>query len=174
MNEIERLKKRTRDQQEMMRQERQRQKLNPNENMDADIPNRLSSYDFWCSLCQEDFSAPAWKTRYHSDGSLIAVLRGQCPECGETAVRYVTHRDQDPYYQRSWKIRRQRNQYLIETLQAEQYGFRTHYGEPYGEFQKGLQREEEIALGVDRKAGLRGPSLKAKERIERFKHAGGY
>lgn len=166
MNETERLKKYTEDFQEDLRIDRERKKLRPNENMDRDIPDRLKSYDFWCGNCQEDFSAPAVKTRYRLEGDVIATLRGECPECGEVAIRYATHRDQDPYYQRSVKIRRQRNKYKVETLQGQEYGFRTHYGDPDKEFNKIIAEQEEKIMLADMSTGLRGQSLKAKRKME--------
>jgi ribosomal protein S27AE len=166
MNEIECLKKRTEEIQEELRIDRQRRKPKPNENMDADIPEKLESFDFWCNVCQEDFTSPARKTRYRLEGDVIATIRGECPSCGETAIRYATHRDQDPYYQRSLKIRRQRNQYKIEMLQGKEYGFRTHYGDPDAELNKTIAREEERIFRTDLATGLKGQSLKAKRKLE--------
>jgi len=166
MDEVQRLKKRTEEIQEDLRIDRERRKPKPNENMDRDIPDRLSSFDFWCDYCQEDFAAPAIKTRYRLEGDTIATLRGICPECEETAIRYATHRDQDPYYQRSTKIRRQRNKYRIETLQGQEYGFRTHYGDPDAGFNKIIAEQEERIIRADMSTGLRGQSLRAKRKLE--------
>ena len=166
MNETERLKKYTEDIQEDLRKNRERRKPKPNENMDRDIPDKLESFDFWCDTCQEDFQSPARKTRYRLEGDVIATLRGECPECGEIAIRYATHRDQDPYYQKSLKIRRQRNQYRIDMLQGKEYGFRTYYGDPDAEFNKIIAREEERIFRADLATGLKGQSLKAKRKLE--------
>lgn len=166
MRETERLKKYTEDFQDDLRKDRDRRKPGPNENMDRDIPDRLSSYDFWCCECQEDFRSPAVKSRYRLEGDVIATLRGECPECGEVAIRYATHRDQDPYYQKSTKIRRQRNKFVVDMLQGQEYGFRTHYGDPDTEFNKIIAEQEEGIMRADMSTGLRGQSLKAKRKIE--------
>lgn len=166
MNEVERLKQRTKDFQEDLRKDRDRKKPKPNENMDKDIPDRMESFDFWCDNCQEDFQSPARKTRYRLERDIIATLRGECPECGETAIRYATHRDQDPYYQKSLKIRRQRNKYRIETLQAKEYGFKTYYGDPDKEFNQMMANQEEMIFRMDFETGLKGQSLKAKRKLD--------
>mgnify|MGYP001571142001 CR=1 FL=1 len=169
MDETTRLKKYTEEIQEDLRIDRQRKKPKPNENMDADIPDNLKSFDFWCDTCQEDFEAPARKTRYRMEGDVIATMRGECPECGETVIRYVTHRDQDPYYQRSMKIHRQRNQYRTEMLQAEEYGFKTHYGDPNEIVDKKLAEQEKKIAKADLSIGLKGQSLKAKRKLEQLR-----
>ena len=166
MEETQRLKKYTEEIQEDLRKDRERRKPKPNENMDRDIPDVLKSFDFWCDTCQQDFQSPARKTRYRLEGDTIATLRGECEECGEVAIRYATHRDQDPYYQRSLKIRRQRNQYRIEMLQSREYGFKTHYGDPDADFNKMMAREEEKIFRADMATGLKGQSLKAKRKLE--------
>ena len=52
MNETERLCQRTKEYQEDLRKDRERRKPKPNQRMDDDIPQVLSSYDFWCEDCQ--------------------------------------------------------------------------------------------------------------------------
>jgi len=168
MNETDRLKRRTEEIQEDLRKDRERRKPKPNDNMDRDIPDVLKSFDFWCDTCQEDFTAPARKTRYRLEGDIIATLRGLCEGCGTVAIRYATHRDQDPYYQKSIKIRRQRNQYRIEMLQSKEYGFKTHYGNPDDAFNKTMAEQEERIFRADLDTGLKGQSLKAKRKLEQL------
>lgn len=166
--ETERLTKYTKDIQEDLRIDRERRKPGPNENMDRDIPDVMKSFDFWCGTCQEDFESPARKTRYRLEGDIIATLRGECPNCGDVAIRHATHRDQDPYYQLSSKIRRQRNKYRIETLQGREYGFRTHYGDPDATFNKKMMAVEEHIMKSEFNVGLKGQSLKTQERLRRL------
>ena len=135
--------------------------------MDDEIPRVLASYDFWCEVCQEDFTVPARKTSYGFEGNIISTIRGKCPECGTTAIRYATHRDQDPYYAKSLKIHRQRNQYALEMLQAKQYGFRTQYGEPYKEFNQKMAAKDEARFNEKIGTGLKGLSLEEKEILRR-------
>ena len=153
--EIDRLKKRVEDQQELLRQDRQRKKKKPNERMDEQKPDHLDTYPFWCDSCQEDFKSPCYKTKHRLFGDIIAVYRAKCPICEEDCIRHVTHKDEDPYYQRSTKIRRQRNQYAFEMLQPKDFGFKTHYGDPYPGFTGLMQEKEERMIKEQLDQGLK-------------------
>lgn len=166
MNEYERLKKYTEDYQEQLRKERERKKSKPNDNMDMDICDKLSSFDFFCDTCQEDFKSPARKTKYRFRGQLIATVRGKCPYCDNQAVRYATHRDQDPYYQRSPKVRKQRNYYMIDFLRKNEFGFKTLYGDKDKDFNEEMQRREEEIFNKDFEIGLKGRSLETQENLK--------
>jgi len=155
MNEIERLTQRTKEIQQDLAKDRERKKLKPNQRMDDDVPQFLKSYDFWCDTCREDFVSSARKTSYRLDGHKISTIRGICPECGKEAIRYATHRDQDPYYNKSRKIRRQRNEYALDFLRADQYGFKTQYGEPYKEFIKRMIRIDKKKFKKRMEIGLK-------------------
>lgn len=143
------------DQQKLQDQERRRKKKSINELMEEDKPDHLDTYGFWCENCQEDFDAPCYKTRHRLYGDTIAVWRAQCPECEETAIRHITHKDEDQYYQRSAKIRAQRIQYAHEILQAGDYGFRTKWGQPYPEFEKMMRAKEEKKVKKQLDQGLK-------------------
>jgi len=153
--EEERLKKRIKDQQALQDQERRKKKKSINELMEEEKPLNLGTYDFWCENCQEDFEAPCHKTRHRLYGDTVAVWRGRCPECGDEAIRHITHRDEDKYYQRSTRIRRQRREFAHELLQAGDYGFRTHWGEPYAEFNERMQKQEEEKIKRQLGEGLK-------------------
>ena len=168
MDKIKELKERVKLVREANRIEKDRLKPKPNDLMADDIPERMASYDFWCDPCREDFKSPAIKTTYKLDGNKISTIRGECPECETIAIRYATHRDQDPYYNKSKSIRRSRNQFATELLSAEDYGFKTLYGLPYEQFmQRQMEREEEI-LAEERTIGLKGQSLEMKERLAKL------
>ena len=167
MKEYQRLKKRIQDQQRLMDEERERKKPRPNILMEQQALDRLKSYDFWCNDCQEDFKAPCYKTRHRIHGDTIAIYRTKCPNCDNECIRYITHKDEDLYYQKSAKIRSQRNQYTLDLLQANQYGFKTHYGDPEEEYIKKLQEKERII--IEGQTGLRGLSLEQQERLERLR-----
>lgn len=173
MNETERLKEYAKEIEKTLKQDRERRKPKPNENMDKDIPDFMDSFDFWCDTCKQDFQSPARKSRYRMEGDVIATLRGKCPDCEEMAIRYVTHRDQDPYYNKSLNIRRQRNQFRIEMLQGKEYGFRTHYGDPDKDFNDRILDAEEKIIKEELGVGLRGQSLKMKDKLQQL-HATRY
>lgn len=164
MTEQQRLEKRIKDLQRLHDQDRERKKQKPIERMDDDKPDTLSKYDFWCDNCQEDFQAPCYKTRHRICGERIAVYRAKCSNCETDTIRHITHRDEDKYYQKSDKIRRNRNQYAWETLQAQDTGFRTCYGNPYAEFDKEMIEKEQMIFKEEREKGFKGLSLKAKEK----------
>lgn len=155
MTEEQRLVKRLADQQKLLDQERKNKKPKLNERMEEDTPDRLDSYDFWCDNCQEDFTAPCYKTRHYLYGDVIAVWRATCPECGEQCIRHITHRDHDLYYQKSAKIRRQRNEYAWEMLQAGEYGFNTRYGNPYREYEEMKEKSAKKRADLEREQGLK-------------------
>jgi len=165
MNEVERLRKYTKDIQEQLRIEKELKKNKPNVNMDQDIPERLFSFDFYCDTCQEDFKSSAVKTKKRLDGDVIATMRGKCPNCGNEAIRYATHRDQDSYYQKSPKIRRQRNYFKQEMLQKDEYGFKTLYGDKDEEFYKRMKEKEEEIFNEELSIGLKGNSLLTQEKL---------
>jgi len=168
MNEIDRLKKRTKDQMEELELDRKRRKT-PEELMDNDIPQFLPFYDFWCDVCQEDFSSPARKTSYRLEGNIISTIRGTCPNCETVAIRHARHRDQDPYYYKSLKIRRQRNQYAMDMIQPGQHGFRSVYGEPFEAFERKMREKEEDLTMEELGVGLRGQSIGLQERLRRLR-----
>ena len=171
MDEVERLKKYVESHQEALRIDRDRMKPKPNENMDADIPDFMPSYGFWCDVCCEDFNGPARKIQYTLEGNRIAVIRGLCPECGTQAIRYATHRDQDPYYQKSRSVRRERNINYIDLLQEGDFGFRTYYKNAGRIDEKKIHREEMgIIMGEQHDTGLKGLSLEAQEKLWRLKN----
>ncbi len=162
------LERRVVDQQKHLDQERRSHKPKPNELMEKETGEILASFDFWCDTCQEDFSAPCYKTKHRLYGDIIAVWRARCPDCNEEAIRHITHKDEDLYYNRSTKIRRQRNEYAWETLQADEHGFRTHYGDPFKEYNEEMQRKEKKIIDKERSIGLRGMSLDTQQRLRRL------
>lgn len=168
MSDIEYLKKVVEARRKDTARERARNKPKPNENMDDDVPERLAFYDFWCDDCEMDFTVPAYKTSSFLDGHKISTIRGRCPECGQEAVRYATHRDQDKYYQKSRKIMIARNAYRLEMLQGQEYGFRTMYGNPDKDFIEKKMKEEQEIIEQERGIGLRGAGLETKEKLSRL------
>ena len=165
MREYDRLKNRVKGHQQMMAQDREMRKEKPNAKMEAETGDFLPSFDFWCDSCQEDFSAPCYKTKHRFYGDTIAVWRTRCPFCDTDCIRNITHKDEDMYYEKSMRIRRDRNKYAWEMLQEGEYGFRTHYGSPKGTFEDGMRKKEERILKEERDAGLKGMSIETKERI---------
>jgi hypothetical protein len=164
MSEIERMKSRVYERQVQLQRDRELHKPSPNELMAENTPDMISSYDFWCDECDEDFSSPAYKTVHRLYGDPVVCYR-TTHECGNDCLRLVSHKDHDPYYWKSGKIRRQRALYAQDVLQADDYGFRTLYGAPYREFEKEIGRQEEDIIRREREKGFKGLSLKAQEEM---------
>jgi len=155
-HELERLRQRTADIQAELAKEREKNKPSIHENMITEAKAWLDRYDFWCEKCQEDFTAKAMMTTHRLYGEPVAVYRAYHEECGEEAVRLITHRDHDLYYYLSEKVHIQRNQYRQDLLQSEEFGFETFYGKPYKGFEERLQKSEEKRFLKNKQAGLGG------------------
>ena len=169
MNPDEKAFRYTTDVQKKLHQEREMKKPSPNERMVQEAMDEISSYAFWCDNCQEDFNSPAYKTVHRLFGDPVVCYRTHHEECGEECIRLITHRDHDPYYYLSERINLQRNEYTSDLLQAEQYGFQTHYGDPFLEHERELKlKEERIIMGYKEK-GLAGGSLGEQERLRRMR-----
>ena len=168
IGEYSKLEKRVVDQQKLLEQERRKKKPKANELMEKETGDTLNSFDFWCDTCQEDFSAPCYKTKHRLYGDTVAVWRAKCPDCGEDCIRHITHKDEDLYYDKSTKIRHDRNQYAWDMLQSHEYGFRTHYGEPFKEYNEEMQRKEKKIIEQQRGQGLDGWDLESKQRLKRL------
>ena len=160
-----RLTERVKGQQKALERERELHKDNPNEAMAKDLADHMDSYPFFCETCWEDFTAPAYKTIHRLYGDWIAVLWGEHEKCGQESYRHGTHRDYDPYYSRSDVVNEARNQYAQDTLQADDYGFKSFYGEPWGEHQERMAKKAERIFNVEKDFGFSGKSLKSQERL---------
>lgn len=170
--EYERLKRRVQDQQKYQDQERvavKKREQKPNLRMEEGTPDKLSLFDFWCDNCQEDFSAPCYKTRHRLYGDWIAVWRTICPFCENGCIRHITHKDEDVYYLKSEKIREQREKFAWDVLQPGDSGFRMAYGEPYEAFERKMAGREEDIIKTEREEGLRGKSLKTQDKLRKLR-----
>ena len=169
ISEKERLEKRLADREKLERQERERHKKNPNERMiGEDSRERIESYPFFCNVCQEDFDSSAIRNIYHLDGKVYAVWRARCPYCDEWCVRYISHRDEDPYYYNSKRVLKERSESEEDLLQPGEYGFNTRYGEPYKKAQKLWDDHRRDIFMAERRKGLSGNSLESKERLRKL------
>lgn len=140
------------DIQEQKKLERERAKPSPNKRMVEDAKDYVESYPFWCENCG-DVELGGHKVWHRLYGDWIATYRAYC-DCGEELIRYITHRDSDPYYYLSDKINSDRNEFAAEMLQADDYGFKTLYGEPYAEYVARQQKHEERIFNKRRELGF--------------------
>jgi len=169
MDDKKRLEQRVKDQQASLARERELHKPTPNERMAEDTPDFISSYDFWCEDCDIDFSSEAYKVVHRLYGDPIITYRAECPECGQECVRLVSHRDHDNYYNLSERIISDRNQYAVEVLQHEEFGFETYYENPFKKFDIDLKAKEERIIRMEREKGLKGLSLATQEHLRNIR-----
>lgn len=160
---------RVKERQRLLRGDRDRRKLTPNELMAQDsVEGFKGSEWFWCNTCREDLHIDKiYKTEHKLFGEIIVMWRARCPLCGRGLHRHMTHRDDDPYYNRSKRVRMMRNEYKTDVLQADEWGFKSNYGLPHLEHQKKIaQQREKILNKEDEPMGL---SLEDKDKLMQLK-----
>ena len=86
------------------------------------------SVSFWCQSCELDQDLLAVK-EVRSGGEQYFVAK--CGVCNARVVRLITEREQDEYYMRSEKLRRQRLAMSRDLIQPGQSGFQTYYREAW-------------------------------------------
>jgi hypothetical protein len=125
MNELSRLKKYTQNVQEQLKLERESKKNNPNQNMADEGKSSIESYQFWCKDCKFDFTSSAHRYICRIYGYPINSYWTRCPECKRWCKRLISHRDHDPYYNKSKVVLRMRNENAQDILQPGQFGYNT-------------------------------------------------
>ena len=160
-----------RERMRLLQQDRDRKKPKPNELMAQDETEGGKGMEwFWCGTCLQDFYiSKIYKTEHRLFGEIIVMWRALCPWCGRALHRHLTHRDDDPYYERSKRVRIMRNEFKTDTLQADEWGFKSNYGAPYREHQEAIKKKRDNILNKD--DGLRGLSLEDKEKLSKLKYA---
>ncbi len=166
--EVEQGKKRVKEVQESLQRERDLHQPKANEVMAEDTPDFISQYDFWCDECEEDFTASAFKSVSRLFGDPIVAYRTKCPDCDNPCYRLISHKDHDHYYDKSLKVRINRNKYVVDVLQHEDYGFQTHYGNPFKEFEADMKKREEQIIQEEHERGFRGLSLHSQQELSRL------
>lgn len=87
---------------------------------------------FFCSTCNGDFNARAHKVvRKLPKRMPIAWWVGYCPK-KHKCIKRITEKPNDPYYQRSFIIRRDRQRYRDELLTPNDTRFWMLYGHKHG------------------------------------------
>jgi len=103
-----------------------KKKTTAEENIVKNAQKIIINYPFYCDDCLKDFTSVAVLYSHSLFGKKIAMYRGKCV-CGKEAIRFITDKNDDPYYQKSSSIRQQRNEYHNDILQEGQYGYKTLY-----------------------------------------------
>lgn len=111
------------------RYEKKRQEANITEI--NDVPDEQLTA-FWCNKCKKDFECMGNKTIQTdwSNGDVIGFFVGYCPK-GHRAIKRITDKTNDPYYNQSLKVRIDRIEQKDDMLTPDDFGFRTLYGNPF-------------------------------------------
>ena len=135
--------------------DKEREKPKSNEVMAREASDYAESFPFWCADCREDFTAEAYKEWHRIYGDAIAVYRAKHEQCGNECIRHITHKDEDPYYSQSEVVQEQRNQYSLDILQPNQYGYRNQYGDPWEKYEDLKIKKAEERFKAEREKGFK-------------------
>ena len=114
---------------------------------------------FWCDKCHEDFDTPSRvKKTYYEDGYFIS----HCPKNHEV-VRYITGKEDDPYFFKSEKMKRQRYEFRKDIIQPGQDGFETLYKKEYDKIEKAREAYEKKMMQRKREAEAYYKKLKEQQ-----------
>lgn len=87
---------------------------------------------FWCDACQADFTGRAYKVvRKLPKKMPIAWYVGHCP-ARHKCIKRITEKPNDPYYLRSYIVRRDRAKHADDLLTPDSHRFWLLYGHKHG------------------------------------------
>lgn len=101
----------------------------------------VSRMDYWCEVCQADFTATGHKRVITVYDPPVAFYEGHCPK-RHRCRRRITDQASDPYYTHSRVIKEMRQRYRRDFLQPHEAGFKTLYGDPMKGFYEKLEASE--------------------------------
>ena len=87
---------------------------------------------FWCDKCRIDFDNDA----ILRNNGLAKWFETKCPKCRERSIRYADNPKEDPYYQKSEKIKRQLYQFSKDLIQPNDPKYQMYYKKQYDEMEK--------------------------------------
>ena len=92
---------------------------------------RVTKSDFFCTTCKKDFAGIAFKQVSSIRAMLpTAWFVGKCPE-GHTALRRITDKITDPYYNLSLMVAKQRADMALDFIDPTDPRFKELYPEQY-------------------------------------------
>lgn len=162
--EVDRLAEHTEGVQEELKKDRTKRKADYKKRRAQEAYIKLpyeAKHEFFCTACDEDFVAPAWKVWNDRHG--MGFWRSFCYNCESPVVRYITHKNLDPYYHLSKKVRLMQSTYAKDIIQPGQYGFKLLYGDPYEWWYKKMQKKNE---DIDKRYGQFGLAGKTVAQID--------
>lgn len=106
-------------------------RLQENVRMIADAPDK-TRYPFWCNECASDFMGIGTKVVRKLKGRLpIAWYVTFCPQ-HHKCIRRITDRNNDPYFAKSFIVKRDRQRYKDDLLTPQDARFWLLYGHKHG------------------------------------------
>lgn len=104
-----------------------------------------NSVSFFCTVCDTDFDLEEGEgqANCHFDTLLRTkekYIWGRCMKCGSKVTRYVTEMKNDPYFYRSKKLQKQRQQLRRELIQPGSPGFKTLYPEAWRQIEQATEK----------------------------------
>jgi len=91
----------------------------------VDAPSRHYQ-PYWCICCGRDYHATGNKVVEGQGASMSAVYKSQCPE-GHDNYRYITDVGNDPYFNRSQDVAKDRALHADDILSPHDSRFQTVY-----------------------------------------------
>lgn len=96
-----------------------------------DDAQMVISTDFHCIKCRKDFKANAVlqvEQDWSKPSQMIAFYKSKHRECGAWAIRNLTDKHQDGFWQRSRNARAEQGKYHNDLIQPFEIGFNMLYG----------------------------------------------
>lgn len=167
-----RLKKAVREHQSELDKDLNTKKKKKKDNRERTAFNKLpevTKTEFFCDNCTVDIVAPTYKVWI--DFYSIGIWKSNCPTCTLPVYRHITNKVNDPYYEKSKKIRESRSIFEADMMRPGTYGFKTLYGDPFAEYYMRYQNEEEQLRAKYLSMGLAGETIKERTEKDKMKEA---
>lgn len=129
---VEKLKKRIEgNREERAAYQRMYDRLQENIRMIVEAPQKLR-YPFWCDECKSDFMGIGYKVMRKLRARLpIGWWVAYCP-ARHKCIRRITDRSNDPYFVKSFIVKRDRARYRDDLLTPDDHRFWLLYGHKHG------------------------------------------
>lgn len=119
-------------------QQEERQRYKHAQGLSEDNENRIKEglqmrvTDFYCKNCKCDYqdyrTTGVVETDWNIPGADVAYWNSKHRKCGRWNRRYITGKNNDPYWTRSPKMRRDRGNFYRDMIQPHESGFNLLYG----------------------------------------------
>jgi hypothetical protein len=98
----------------------------------------MTEISFFCKKCGIDQDLPAIKV----DNSYGQWFEAKCRRCKGKVIRYITEKNNDPYYYLSKRVKIDRERFSRDLIQPGQSGFQTYYRNEWLKIEEANQKIE--------------------------------